>query len=283
MSGRLPSVVAPIPTPLSVADRIDDGALRDHLEWLAREGLDGVLILGTNGEFPSFTFAERRRLAEVAARAAGPLQLLLGVGSSAIGEVCELLDVAASNGYSAVLCPPPFYFRSAPLIGLVRFFRTVLERSQLPVLLYHIPQVTGLPISDELLDAIGEDPHLAGVKDSSGSGAELERLLVRFRKRIYYVGSDRLVGLCMRSGGHGSISAVASVVPSLVAAVQADPSRQPDLNEVRSLLEEYGLGPAVKAILRWRGLGAYTTRPPLEGLDRERERALLQRFRGLTR
>jgi dihydrodipicolinate synthase/N-acetylneuraminate lyase len=194
-----------------------------------------------------------------------------------------MLRVASGNGYSAVLLPPPFYFRSASLAGIADFFRSALDRSTLPVLLYHIPQMTGVAISDELLDAIGDHDRLAGVKDSSGSPAEFERLLGRFVDGVYYVGSDRMVRDCLERGGHGSITAAASVVPKLVASIRSDPDRQIDLDSIRGLLEEYGLGPAVKSILRSMGFGAYRNRPPLVGLDAEREHALLQRFRGLTR
>jgi dihydrodipicolinate synthase/N-acetylneuraminate lyase len=262
---------------------VDETALRAHLGWLGLEGLDGALVLGTNGEFPSLTLAERRQAAEAAAKVMAGPRLILGVGSCALGEVYEMLRVASDNGYSAVLLPPPFYFRSASLVVIADFFGRVLDRSTLPVLLYHIPQMTGVSISDELLDTIGEHERLAGVKDSSGSPAEFERLLGRFVDRVYYVGSDRMVRECLDRGGHGSITAAASVVPQLVASIRTDPERQVDLDSIRGLLEEYGVGPAVKSILRSMGFGAYSSRPPLVGLDAEREHALLQRFRGLTR
>ncbi len=283
MNHDLPTAVAPVPTPLTADERIDPGALRAHLQWLASEGLDGALVLGSNGEFPSLTFPERVEVAEAAASVAGPLRLLLGVGSCALGEVTEGVRLAADNGYVAVLCPPPFYFRSAPLDGIAEFFRRVLDRSTVPVLLYHIPQVTGVPIDDRLLALIGDHDRLLGVKDSSGRVDELDRLLPRFGEGAYYVGTDRLVHLCHERGGTGSISAAASVAPGLVRSVRRHPERQDVLDDVRSLLEEYGLGPAVKSILRSKGLGRYATRPPLTALDAERERSLLQRFRAMTR
>ena len=159
-------------------------------------------------------------------------------------------------GYQAVLCPPPFYFRGASVAGLAEFFRAVLDASPLPVLLYHIPQVTGVPISDELLDAIGGHERLAGVKDSSGDPQEMARLIGRFPAGSYLVGSDRLVAASLEAGGTGSISAAANVVPQLVAAVNRGLDRQPELTAVRSVLEDFGLGPAVKCILRDSGLAA---------------------------
>jgi len=270
--------IAPVPTPLDGHLRFDSAAQKAHLNWLASERLDGVLVLGTNGEFPSFSLAERIAVAETAAAAAAGMHLILGVGSCALPEVRTMLDVAARCGYEAVLCPPPFYFRGAPAGGLVAFFREVLDASSVPVLLYHIPQVTGVPISEEILDRLEGHKRLAGVKDSSGDPDELARLCIRFGDRAYIVGSDPLVTACLAAGGSGSITAAASVAPRLVCAVHRGDAAQEALDGLRGLLEDYGLGPSVKAILRRAGLGEFATRPPLLGLDPSREEALWQSY-----
>lgn len=272
---------APIPTPLDESGVFDPQALGRHLGFLAESGLDGALIMGTNGEFPSFDVNERMAVAEAAAKLGGGLDLMLGVGSCAVPECVHFVRTAAFFGYGSVLVPPPFYFRAAPAEGLIAFFTAVLDAAELPVLLYHIPQVTGVPISDEIIDALLDHPRFSGVKDSSGDPAELGRFLDRIGDRAYMVGTDRLVSASVARGG-GSITAVASVAPELVSATQRDPSRQPELDAVRGLLESYGLGPAVKEILRARGVGAYRTRPPLLALDPDRCARLLDEFNALV-
>jgi dihydrodipicolinate synthase/N-acetylneuraminate lyase len=199
-----------------------------------------------------------------------------------VEEAKDMSGLAASSGYEAILCPPPFYFRDAPVEGVAEFFRQVLDGSSLPVLLYHIPKVTGVPIGDDLLRRLRGHERLAGVKDSSGSADEMDRLLGFFSGGSYVVGSDRLVTRCLQGGGSGSISAAANVVPSLVSAVSVDPGLQPQLDAVRSLLEEYGLGAAAKAILRSRGFGYYGSRPPMVGLSDEAAADLVDRFDRLT-
>jgi 4-hydroxy-tetrahydrodipicolinate synthase len=273
---------APIPTPLDEAGQFDEQALEAHFGWLSSQGLDGVLVLGTNGEFPSFSFSEREAIARAAVRHRGELQMMLNVGSCALPEVLSMVELAAEMGYDAVLCPPPFYFRSAPVAGLADFFRAVLDASELPVLLYHIPQVTGVPVDDVLLNALAGHPRLVGVKDSSGSPDELERLSARFRDGAYFVGNDVLTARCLASGGRGSISAAASVVPALVRSVDGDGQHQPLLNEVRALLEAAGLGASVKALLRHFGFGRYASRPPLRELSAQAATELAQRFEALA-
>jgi dihydrodipicolinate synthase/N-acetylneuraminate lyase len=95
------------------------------------------------------------------------------------------------------------------------------------------------------------------------------------------VGHDRLLSAAVAAGG-GSITAAASVAPELVAATHRDAARQPELDRVRELLESHGLGPAVKAILRHRGIGAYRTRPPLLDLDDSSAAELVGRFERLV-
>lgn len=273
---------APVPTPLDQDLSFDAAAQKAHLTWLDSQGLDGALILGTNGEFPSLSLEERKVVAESAASAETGLQLMLGIGSCALPDVLAMLEMAEALGYGSVLCPPPFYFRAAPGNGLAAFFKEVLDRSRLPVLLYHIPQVTGVPISDELLDCFGDHRQLAGVKDSTGDLEELARLTARFESGTYLVGHDRLVSASLAAGGSGSISAAASVAPALVCAVQRGEEPQERLDAVRALLEAYGLGPSVKEILRRRGFGEFATRPPLVSLEDERRDELWARYRDLV-
>jgi dihydrodipicolinate synthase/N-acetylneuraminate lyase len=91
-----------------------------------------------------------------------------------------------------------------------------------------------------------------------------------------------LVTTAVAVGGTGSITAAASVAPALVTAVQQGRTEQVVLDEVRTLLEAYGLGPSVKAILRRAALGEYATRPPLRGLEADRADALWEDYCALV-
>ncbi|MCC6575634.1 MAG: dihydrodipicolinate synthase family protein [Planctomycetes bacterium] len=276
MTAQLSGAFAPVPTPLNAQDAVDAGAIRAHLAWLAQQGLTGALILGTNGEFASLSMAERKAAAYAAARGGRPkMKLMLGVGSCALPDALDMVKLAKEYDYDAALCAPPFYFRQATVQGLAEFFKRVLDAAKVPVLLYHIPQFTGVAISDELIAAIGAHENLAGVKDSTGDEAELARLVKTFAGKLYLIGNDKLVAAAYAAGAAGSITATASVVPDLVEGVRKTPALQAKLNSVRSILEKFGLGPAVKAILRKKGFGLYASRPPLASLDPAAEKQLI--------
>ena len=166
-------VFAPIPTPFDEQGAIDPATLGRHMSWLADRGLKGALVLGSNGEFPSLSLRERRSVAEAAAHSR--LRLILNVGSCSLPEALELVHTGSELGYEALLCPPPFYF-NAPTAGVASFLLAVLDAARLPVLLYNIPQRSGVPLDDPLLDLLDGHPNLAGVKDSSGDPGELQRL-----------------------------------------------------------------------------------------------------------
>lgn len=266
---------APIPTPINSKGEFSPESMAKHLAWLQGEGLTGALILGSNGEFPSFSIQERKEIAEAAAKNRGNLELIVNVGSCALPEVLELLGHAYENDLDAVMCPPPFYFQSAPEDGLIAFFRQVLDTAKLPVLLYHIPQLTGVPINDLVLTALAGHENFAGVKDSTGELSEMKRLLPHCEGKSYLVGNDKLIAEGYAAGGQGSISAAASVVPDLVASVKDVPEQQVKLNSLRGMLEKFGLSGSVKAILKQKGFGEYSTRPPLTNLSADQEEKLI--------
>lgn len=272
-------VVAPVPTPFAADGSPDLEALARHLGWLEAEGADGALVLGTTGEFASLTLEERLRVAEAAAAARGRLRLLLGVGSCALPEVRTMLAAALRLGYDAALLPPPFYL-PAGQEGIAGFLRAALDAAELPVLLYHIPRLTGVPLGEDLLDRLRGHPHLAGIKDSSDDAAEMARLAPRFARLAYMVGSDRLVAACRTAGGAGAITVVADVAPGAVRAAWEDPGRQAELARLRAHLDRHGAIASVKAVLAARGLMRPDVRPPLETLPGTLRDALLEAVGG---
>jgi 4-hydroxy-tetrahydrodipicolinate synthase len=289
----LHGVFAPIVTPFRPADgEVDLPWIKDYLAYLRAHGCDGIVPCGTNGEAPSLSVDERRRVVDAALSTVEGMMVVPGTGAAALPDAIALTRHAFSAGVDAVLVMPPFYYRHPSEDGVVVWYQRLFDAA-VPsggrVLLYHIPQTTGVPISDRLIRALlathGEIVY--GIKDSTGDPQEGRRLRETFPGLAYFAGNDHRVVEACQAGGAGSITACANVFPSLVAAAQraahgeGDPTlAQARLSAARSALDAFPLQPATKAALaEIVGLPPTAVRPPqieLAPAQREELRSALQ-------
>src|SRR5256885_16381332 len=153
-------------TPCDKNLKFDEELYKDVLAYLKASGADGVVVLGTTGEFPSFSVAERKKIAETAFKHRNGLNIIVSPGTANFPETLELSQHAEANGADGLIVVPPFYYKHPRLDGLVKYFSMLFENVKIPINLYHIPFATGVPISHELLHAMEKYPNLAGIKDS---------------------------------------------------------------------------------------------------------------------
>lgn len=282
MHHHLRGVFAPIVTPFRISDgEIDLPWLAEHIAYLRAHGLQGVIPCGTNGEAASLSVAERQAVVEATLAAAGDMPVIAGTGAAALPDAVTLTRHAFAAGAAAVLVMPPFYYKRPPDAGVTAWFRRLFDAAVPPggrVLLYHIPQITGVPISDDILEALAasHDELLYGIKDSTGDPAEGARLQATFPGLAYFAGNDHRVGETCARGAAGSITAGANVFPDLVRMVQEAAwgagdlvAAQATLSAARTLLESYPLQPATKAALAVLGLPPTAVRPPQVELTAE--------------
>lgn len=208
-------------TPVNRQGQFDEGIAGDLLGMLRQKGADGIVVMGTTGEFSSFTVRERKTVLEAMARAKGTLDVFCHVGCTNLPDTLELLAHAADTGAEAALVLPPYYYKSPKVDGLERFFRTVLDAARIPILLYHIPGVSGVPITPELLRRLVGHPKLYGLKDSSGNPETLMTFLKEFPKLKVFTGSPKLIATTLENGGAGAITGNGNVIPAQTAAVFA--------------------------------------------------------------
>ena len=168
VDGTIPALL----TPFSEGGaEVDFELLDEHVAWLAERGVRTISPLGTTGEGPSLSLAERKHVIErLAAHPAG-MKLLPGPGCTALPETVELSRFAVEHGAAGVLVAPPWYYDATPA-GTARYFGALIEAlpADARVFLYHIPVQTGVPIEDETMRALRDryGPPVAGAKDSSG-------------------------------------------------------------------------------------------------------------------
>jgi 4-hydroxy-tetrahydrodipicolinate synthase len=207
-------------TPCDKSLKFDDGALKDMFAWFRDQGADGVVVLGTTGEFPSFSVAERKRIAETALKHRNGLLVVIGSGSSNVPETIELSQHAAANEADGLLLIPPYYFKDPPLAGLTKYYSMIFEQVKIPISLYHIPRTSGVAITSELLHSLEHYPHLTGIKDSNGDVKEYDAYLKEFPKLSITTGTARLLEQAL-DHGMGAILAEGNLLTKQIAAVFA--------------------------------------------------------------
>ena len=164
-------IFAAVPTPFYSDERVYFRKLEANMARYSRSLLAGMLLLGSTGESSMLDDAESRDILRVAAEAAAPEKVLIaGVGRESVKATVELAEAAARFRYDAVLVRTPTYYASqmSPA-AVLHYFRSVADRSPLPVLLYNIPRCVPYDIPIDLVAELAQHPNIIGIKDSSGS------------------------------------------------------------------------------------------------------------------
>ena len=168
-------------TPCDKNLKFDEGAYKDMMAYFKDQGADGVVVLGTTGEYPSFSVAERKKIAETALKHRNGLLIIVSPGTPNFPETIELSQHAAANGADGLLIIPPFYYKNPPLAGLTKYYSLIFDQVKIPINLYHIPGTSAVPDQPELLHSLEHYPNLAGIKDSNGDAAGYAAFVKDFR------------------------------------------------------------------------------------------------------
>ena len=264
-------------TPCDARGKFDEALYRDLMTSLKERGADGVVVLGTTGEFPSFSVAERKRIAETALKHRAGLRMIVQVGTPNLPETLELLNHATGSGADGVLCIPPFYFKNPGVDGLVKYYSPILETSKIPVYLYHIPGTSAVPISLELLHKLEHYPTLAGIKDSTGNAEGYAAFVKEFPKLDMMTGTDNNLPHAL-SHNMGAILAGGNLFTRQSAAVfAAHRAGKPideafaKLREASALMRGASGAPGIKFGLTAFGLRESYVRPPQQDLTPEQK------------
>jgi 4-hydroxy-tetrahydrodipicolinate synthase len=267
-------------TPCDKNLNFDPELYKDVLAFLKAKGADGVVVLGTTGEFPSFSLAERKKIAETAFKHRNGLNIIVSPGTSNFPETLELSQHAQENGADGLLIVPPFYYKHPRPEGLTKYFSLIFEKVSIPINLYHIPFATGIPISLDLMHSLEKYPNLAGIKDSSSDEEEYHKFVAEFPKLNMRTGTTHNLKYAM-DHGMGAILAEGNNFTALIAAVFAAKRAGKDIAEPMAKLEtalkllraggvdEYG--PMKYALGLQMGTRQFYQRPPNSDVTEEQK------------
>jgi 4-hydroxy-2-oxoglutarate aldolase len=179
LSGILP----PITTPFYPDGNVYFKKLEHNVERYSRTPVAGIVVLGSTGEAVMLSDLERRDVLKSAREAAAPNKVLIaGTGIESATETLRLTEYAAELGYDAALVRTPHFYRKQMHAGnLLAFYRTVADRSPLPVLIYNVPPFTAYDIPSEIVVELAEHENIIGIKESSGDVEKVRKMVAGTR------------------------------------------------------------------------------------------------------
>jgi len=279
----------------------DDGSLdwkgnEDVLHHLVDQGMNGVLILGSIGEFFSLSVSEKKQYISFAIKAVdGKIPVLVGTGHTNVDEVIEITSFAEKEGAAAAVVVSPYYLKLEE-DSLYQYYADIAQSTKMPIMLYNFPDRTAISLSPELVLRLATDfQNIVGIKDSIDSMSHTRKLisLVKEKRKDFCIfsGFDEYLILNLMAGGDGTIGGLSNVAPKLfVDLFNAYNAKDFDLvyslqNKVNTLMDIYDVSqPFVSSIkgaaaIMGRKIG-YSMRKPsitLESSQLEKIRTILKK------
>jgi dihydrodipicolinate synthase/N-acetylneuraminate lyase len=175
----LSGIFPPITTPFYPDGEVYHKKIESNVERYSRTPVAGIVVLGSTGEAIFLSDQERRDVLKTALAAAAPSKVMIaGTGVESAHGTLQLTEYATQLGYDAVLVRTPHYYKKQMLpANLLAFYRTVADRSALPIIIYNFPQATGYDMPAELVIELAGHPNIAAIKESSGNLDKVKQLV----------------------------------------------------------------------------------------------------------
>jgi 4-hydroxy-2-oxoglutarate aldolase len=279
-------VFAALTTPYAQDGAVSLSGLKHNIHRYNQTDLSGYVALGSTGESVLLTRAEMDAiLAAVKEATAKEKKLLAGTGGESTAETIDRTKRAAEFGYHAALVKPPHYYKPAykPEV-LIAHFRRVADESPIPVMLYSIPQFTGVTLSAAEVAALAEHPNIIGIKDSSGNVQGVQEIVAATPPKFQVlVGSAATVYPSLAIGARGAILALACALPEKCVALfelfrQGHHEKARELQSIlarasKLIVSEPGIA-GVKHAMDQLGYRGGIPRLPLQPLQHEQKKRL---------
>jgi len=294
MTARLKGVLAPVLTPFDRHLAPDARRFVAHCRWLVDNGA-ALAVFGTNSEAASLSVDERLALTDTLLQAGVPAaKLMPGTGACSIIDAVTLTRHAVRNGAAGVLMVPPFYYKGVGDDGVFAYYAEVIERvgdERLALYLYHIPQVTQVPITLALIERLlARYPTVvAGAKDSSGDWSNSKAMIAAYARSGFDVfpASETLLTKSLAIGGAGCISATVNMNPAGLRALYErwntgdGEALQAQADVIRGIFQSPQMVPAMKRVVATfaQDPGWAAVRPPLTAQDDAAAATLLAALR----
>lgn len=283
--------ITPAITPLNSDGTIDEQGAKNLYDHLIRGGVDGILVLGSIGEFFALSMEQKKQLISLAVKYVDHrVQLIIGTADTVIDHVIELSNAALAEGADAVIVVPPYYF-SLNEQSLEAYYDTLAKQIHGKLYIYNFPDRTGYSIPVETIRRLAlRHENIVGCKDTI-SGMDHTRELIKAIKPVrpdfeIFSGFDDNFAHNVMSGGDGCIGGLSNLAPEVCSAWAAA-FRRGDMEAVSAIQQKidrmmsiYGVGmpfvPFIKRAMELRGIGVGSTATaPLPCASESDDRKLL--------
>ncbi len=202
-------------TPFTEKGAIDEDALRKLIDFQIKEGISGLLPMGTTGESPTLSHEEHIRAIEIVIdQVEGRVPVIAGSGSNCTQEAIEMTLQAMECGADASLQVAPYYNKPTQE-GFFLHFTAIADAVDIPVLVYNIPGRSGKNIENETMLRLAEHPNIVGVKEASGNIGQMMDLILRAKDDfIVLSGDDNMAFPLTALGGKGVVSVASNLLPA---------------------------------------------------------------------
>ena len=285
---KMHGIYAPIPTPFTDAlGPIAYDKLEKNMEFWTSSDMEGIVVMGSNGEFVMLDFEEKKEIiTKVCEMAKGKKYVMAGCGCESTRETIKLCEHSAKAGAQAALVLNSNYYKNAMNDTVnENFFKSVADASPIPVVLYNMPGNTGVNLSSAFVAKMAQHKNIIGIKDSGGNIVQITEILRDVPEKFaVFAGSTSFLLATLVLGGVGGTLALANIFPNECARVQTlfDAGKLAEATVLQKKLmacnnavtARWGIA-GLKAAMELRGLEGGAPRSPLLPLKDE-DRATLK-------
>lgn len=256
-------------TPFHEDFSIDFDGLTKLIDHTISGGVDYLVVLGTTGESPVLTSAEKKELVKKCVEfAANRVPIMIGVGGNSTAAVCSELANMDFTGISAILSVSPYYNKPTQQ-GIIQHFTQVADASPVPVILYNVPGRTMSNMDASTTLALAKHPNIIGIKEASGNWEQCLKIAAKKPEDFLLISGDDLMTMPIQGvGGAGIISVLANALPDtfkkLAHGTAADQKQASfDLVDFNTLMYLEGNPVGIKNLLKHIGICGDQVRPPM--------------------
>lgn len=277
---EIKGIITAMVTPFDENQKINETAARQLVDKLISQGVHGLFILGTNGEFHVLSDDEKVEFAKIVInQAAHRVPVYVGAGACGTQETIKLAQRMEAVGADALSVISP-YFIAPTQQELADHYRKVAEAVNIPIIMYNIPKNTGINIEPETVKSLIGVKNIAGIKDSSGNMENMQGYIDAGKGSdfVVLVGSDSKILPALKIGAAGAIAGTSNVIAELDVSIyenylkgnlEVAEQAQKDIDVLRGVLKLGTVPSVMKRAVTLLGINVGDARYPVSKLPAE--------------